>query len=186
MPATLWWYSASTVLITPSLLSLVVTGYPLSSRLDHLVLHHTPSSRFRGSHSTPVLHAGLNRLATELTTAVWARPSRPSPCSPEAAPHRCGPLPRTPSPTDCTGPDKLSIESAAPPRLRRNSPPASARTYPHPAPSTSARQRRYGEQAIRPAGGSSVGSPAVCSTAYLAKPGTPAAHDAQPQTGTSV
>ncbi|ONH27567.1 hypothetical protein BL253_21540 [Pseudofrankia asymbiotica] len=68
--ATLWWYSASAVLLNPSLASLALTGHSLSPRLEDLVLHHTPSSRFRGSHSTAVLDGGIDHLAAELRASL--------------------------------------------------------------------------------------------------------------------
>jgi hypothetical protein len=68
--ATLWWYSTSAVLLHPSLVSLALTGHSFSPRLDDLVLHQTPASRFRGAHSTAVLGGGLDHLAAELRTSL--------------------------------------------------------------------------------------------------------------------
>jgi ferric iron reductase protein FhuF len=68
--ATLWWYSASTVLITPSLASLVVSGTALSPRLQDVVLHHTASSRLTGSHATAVLGRELDAMLSAVIAAV--------------------------------------------------------------------------------------------------------------------
>lgn len=68
--ATLWWFSTSSVLLNPSLTSLALTGHSFSPRLDDLVLHQTPASRFRGSHSTAVLDGGLDHLAAELRASL--------------------------------------------------------------------------------------------------------------------
>ena len=74
--ATLWWYSASTVLVTPALAALVATGTALSPRLQDTVLHHTPSSRFTGSHATAILGPDIDELGgalqTTLATAITA------------------------------------------------------------------------------------------------------------------
>jgi ferric iron reductase protein FhuF len=70
--ATLWWYSASTVLVTPSLASLVVSGTALSPRLHDLVLHHASSSRLTGSHSTALLGGDVNDLGGELGAMLCA------------------------------------------------------------------------------------------------------------------
>ncbi len=64
--ATLWWYSASTALVTPSLTSRVLTGVALSPCLDDMVLHHTSSSRLHGSHSAAVLGNSISDLGTAL------------------------------------------------------------------------------------------------------------------------
>ncbi|NYH80664.1 ferric iron reductase protein FhuF [Actinopolyspora biskrensis] len=53
--ATLWWFSASTRLITPSVASFVVTGEVLSPRLADLRLHWHPDSRLTGVTSVSVL-----------------------------------------------------------------------------------------------------------------------------------
>ena len=70
--ATLWWYSASTILVTPALAGLVVTGSALSPALEDIVLHHAPSSRLTGSHSTAVLGPDLEQLGSALGTALAA------------------------------------------------------------------------------------------------------------------
>lgn len=53
--ATLWWFSASTRLITPSVASFVGTGEVLSPRLSDLRLHWRPDSRLTGVTSQRVL-----------------------------------------------------------------------------------------------------------------------------------
>ncbi len=53
--ATLWWYSASTMLVTPGVLAMATHGTYLSPRLEHTVIHHQPSSRFSGSHAIRAL-----------------------------------------------------------------------------------------------------------------------------------
>lgn len=62
--ATLWWYSASTALVTPALTSLVLTGVALNPSLESTVLHHTASSRLHGSHSEAILGMSIDELAT--------------------------------------------------------------------------------------------------------------------------
>jgi ferric iron reductase protein FhuF len=64
--AILWWYSASNRLVTPLLASLVTTGVGFSGRLDDLVLHHLPSSRLTGSHSTAVGGDDIRVLGDQL------------------------------------------------------------------------------------------------------------------------
>jgi hypothetical protein len=68
--ATLWWYSAGTVLVTPALAALVVTGDALSPALDDTVLHRAPSGRLTGSHSTAVLGPDPDRLGAALGAAL--------------------------------------------------------------------------------------------------------------------
>ena len=70
--ATLWWYSASTILVTPALASLVVTGNALSPALDDTVLYHRPSSQLTGSQSTAVLGPDLDRLGSALGASLAA------------------------------------------------------------------------------------------------------------------
>ncbi|RIJ76536.1 (2Fe-2S)-binding protein [Nakamurella silvestris] len=53
--ATLWWYSASHFLLTPTIAGLVVTGEVLSPLLPDLMLHHRPDSRVTGADSTRVV-----------------------------------------------------------------------------------------------------------------------------------
>src|SRR5699024_11308613 len=62
--ATLWWYSASARMIAPTIASLVVTGLPLSPRLDDLLLHSRPDSRLSGVTSTAVLPLPSGTRAT--------------------------------------------------------------------------------------------------------------------------
>jgi hypothetical protein len=42
--STLWWYSASAMLVRPSLLALAADGTCLSPRLEHIVIHHQPAA----------------------------------------------------------------------------------------------------------------------------------------------
>lgn len=48
---TIWWYSASSVLVAPPLASLVRAGKPLDPALDAITLHIVPDGRFVGSSS---------------------------------------------------------------------------------------------------------------------------------------
>jgi ferric iron reductase protein FhuF len=68
--ATLWWYSASTALLTPTLTSLALTGVALSPSLNDVVLHHTASSRLHGSHSNAVLGTSITYLGTALRATL--------------------------------------------------------------------------------------------------------------------
>ncbi|SDP95850.1 FhuF 2Fe-2S C-terminal domain-containing protein [Actinopolyspora xinjiangensis] len=79
--ATLWWFSTSTRLITPSVASFVVTGEALSPRLEDLWLHWHPDSRLSGVTSVNVLTgspaleplaAGLRRTLERSITSVAA------------------------------------------------------------------------------------------------------------------
>jgi ferric iron reductase protein FhuF len=63
---TLWWYSASVWLVNPLLASLVATGTALSARLDDVVLHRLPCSRFSGSHSTATAGSAIDVLADQI------------------------------------------------------------------------------------------------------------------------
>jgi ferric iron reductase protein FhuF len=63
---TLWWYSASTVLLTPALVSLAVTGQAFSPRLADLVLHRDRTGLLPGAHATAVLSGDLPQLASAL------------------------------------------------------------------------------------------------------------------------
>jgi len=62
--ATLWWYSASARMIAPAIASLVVSGRPLSPRLDDLLLHSRPDSRLSGVTSTALLPLPSSAEAT--------------------------------------------------------------------------------------------------------------------------
>ncbi|WP_019853893.1 (2Fe-2S)-binding protein [Actinopolyspora mortivallis] len=66
--ATLWWFSTSSRLITPSIASFVVTGEVLSPSLEDLWLHRHPDSRLSGVTSVKVLTGGpaLESLAEAL------------------------------------------------------------------------------------------------------------------------
>ncbi len=68
--ATLWWYSASAALVRPSIAALASTGLALSARLEDIVLHHTPSSRFTGSHSTATTGTDLDTIAAQLRESL--------------------------------------------------------------------------------------------------------------------
>jgi len=71
--ATLWWYSASTMLVTPGVLAIAAGGRYLSPRLEHTVIHHQPSSRFSGSHATQTLPGDdLAAFAAELRPTLAA------------------------------------------------------------------------------------------------------------------
>jgi ferric iron reductase protein FhuF len=68
---TLWWYSASTMLVRPGVLAAVTNGSWLSPRLEHLVIHHRPDSRFSGAHGTELLPAGgLDAFAAGLRSTL--------------------------------------------------------------------------------------------------------------------
>lgn len=54
--ATLWWYSVSQVLLTPTLASVFVTGQALSPRPADVELHCLPDGRIFTARSTAVLH----------------------------------------------------------------------------------------------------------------------------------
>jgi ferric iron reductase protein FhuF len=56
--ATLWWYSASAWLVMPSALAFATDGTCLSPRLEHIVLHHQPDSRFSGAHAVADMGTG--------------------------------------------------------------------------------------------------------------------------------
>ncbi len=56
--ATLWWYSVSQVLLTPTVASLFVTGRALSPRPADVELHWLPDGRVFTARSTAVLEAG--------------------------------------------------------------------------------------------------------------------------------
>ncbi|MGH3516089.1 MAG: (2Fe-2S)-binding protein [Haloechinothrix sp.] len=49
---TIWWYSASSVLVAPPLESLVRSGHPLDPALDAITLQIGPDGRFSGSASS--------------------------------------------------------------------------------------------------------------------------------------
>ena len=69
--ATLWWYSASTMLVTPGILAIATDGTCLSPRLDHIDIHHQPDSRFSGSHGTRALpEDDLGAFAAELRSTL--------------------------------------------------------------------------------------------------------------------
>ena len=53
--ASLWWYSASQVLVTPSMAALVVAGGVLSPKLEDVTLHHLSNSLLNGAASSYLL-----------------------------------------------------------------------------------------------------------------------------------
>lgn len=63
---TLWWYSASHYLVTPTVATLLLTGRAASPALADLVLHHHPDGTVSGAHSTAVLSADLDTVAGAL------------------------------------------------------------------------------------------------------------------------
>lgn len=67
--ATLWWYGASIVLVTPSLVSWVRTGTARSPRLGDLVLHRVPGG-LDGADSTADLGSDLTELGVELRRSL--------------------------------------------------------------------------------------------------------------------
>lgn len=83
--ATLWWYSASAWLVLPGVLALTTDGTCLSLRLEHIVLHHQPSSRFSGAHSVAAMPTGdlgafaLALRGTLVTAIGRLRPYVPRP-----------------------------------------------------------------------------------------------------------
>jgi len=56
--ATLWWYSVSQVMLTPTLASMFVTGQALSPLPVDVGLHCLPDGRILTAESTAVLHGG--------------------------------------------------------------------------------------------------------------------------------
>jgi ferric iron reductase protein FhuF len=71
--ATVWWYSVSSVLLTPVLAGLV-TGVRLSARLEDTVLHelagHVPVAAVAGAGSGPDVAAELRRTLAAVMAAV--------------------------------------------------------------------------------------------------------------------
>ncbi|HET9172277.1 MAG TPA: (2Fe-2S)-binding protein [Actinospica sp.] len=68
--ATLWWYSASTVLVAPSLSALVATGVARSPRLQDTVLQRHPSGRLLAARSTAVLGPDITELGSALESTL--------------------------------------------------------------------------------------------------------------------
>lgn len=70
---TIWWYSLSSVLVAPSIESLV-RGEPLDPSLDAVTIDLVPDGRFTGARSSRVLPGGLAELgaafAGTLDTAI--------------------------------------------------------------------------------------------------------------------
>lgn len=67
---TVWWYSASTLLVTPSLAGLVATGWASSPALADLRLHVLRDGRIAGSHATRVLGDDPGALGAALRAAL--------------------------------------------------------------------------------------------------------------------
>ncbi len=66
---TIWWYSLSSVLVAPSVESLV-RGEPLDPSLDAVTLDLVPDGRFRGAGSSRVLSGGLPALGEAFAGAL--------------------------------------------------------------------------------------------------------------------
>jgi ferric iron reductase protein FhuF len=69
--ATVWWYSASSVLLTPPLAGLV-TGVPLSARLEDTTLAALPGGLLVAAVSSAAGPASVEAAAAELRTALAA------------------------------------------------------------------------------------------------------------------
>ncbi|EMD27910.1 (2Fe-2S)-binding protein [Amycolatopsis azurea] len=71
---TIWWYSLSSVLVAPSVESLVRDDAPLDPSLDAVTIDLVPDGRFTGARSSRVLDGGLAGLgeafAATLGTAI--------------------------------------------------------------------------------------------------------------------
>ncbi|MEV7549833.1 (2Fe-2S)-binding protein [Amycolatopsis sp. NPDC089917] len=71
---TIWWYSLSSVLVAPSVESLVRDGSPLDPSLDAVTIDLVPDGRFTGARSSRVLSGGIAELgeafAATLGTAI--------------------------------------------------------------------------------------------------------------------
>lgn len=67
---TLWWYSASTWLVIPTVTSWFSTGRALSARLDDLLLFHHPDSRISGARSTRLGPDTLDELGSQLRESM--------------------------------------------------------------------------------------------------------------------
>ncbi len=67
--ATLWWFSASHHLVTPTVTTLLLTGTAASPALPDLVLHHCSDGTITGAHSTAVLGTDLDTVAAGLRAA---------------------------------------------------------------------------------------------------------------------
>ncbi|MFE0021613.1 (2Fe-2S)-binding protein [Amycolatopsis sp. NPDC059021] len=67
---TIWWYSLSSVLVAPSLESLVSTGVALDPSLDAVSLDMVSDGRFLGARSSRPLSADLVELGTAFSEAL--------------------------------------------------------------------------------------------------------------------
>jgi hypothetical protein len=66
---TIWWYSLSSVLVEPSV-STLVTGAPLDPSLDAVTLEMVADGRFLGARSSRPLRGGLPELGAAFKTAL--------------------------------------------------------------------------------------------------------------------
>ncbi len=66
---TIWWYSLSSVLVEPSV-STLVAGAPLDPSLDAVSLDMVADGRFLGARSSRVLDGGLAELGAAFKTAL--------------------------------------------------------------------------------------------------------------------
>lgn len=67
---TVWWYSASSVLVAPSVESAVLAGIPLDPGLDAITLHVEPDGRFLGARSSGLLPGGIDALGPAYRAAL--------------------------------------------------------------------------------------------------------------------
>lgn len=68
--ATLWWFSASHHLLTPTATTLLLTGRAVSPALTDLVLHNCSDGTITGAHSTAVLGPDLDMVAAGLRATL--------------------------------------------------------------------------------------------------------------------
>lgn len=67
---TLWWYSASSWLVMPTVTSWFVTGRALSARLEDVRLFHRPDSRILGSVSLSLGPTDVSEVGAQLRVAL--------------------------------------------------------------------------------------------------------------------
>ncbi|WP_158888986.1 (2Fe-2S)-binding protein [Amycolatopsis anabasis] len=67
---TIWWYSASSVLVAPALESLVLTGTALDPSLAAVTLDVVADGRFAGARSSAVLGGDLDKLGAAFAGAL--------------------------------------------------------------------------------------------------------------------
>lgn len=70
--ATLWWYSASHYLVTPTVAALLVTGRAVSPALEDLVLHQFPDGIVGGTASKALLSGDVPAVARALRAMLTA------------------------------------------------------------------------------------------------------------------